>query len=123
MTKHVLIIEDSRTQALRMQLELQRYDLMVEIAETGTAGLKVAQQRLPDVIVLDIELPGMNGFTLCTALKADPHTAHIPVVMLTRLDYAAETLKGLQAGADAYIPKDPFAHQNLVEALRHLAIV
>lgn len=123
MPKHVLIVEDSRTQALRIQLELQRHGLEVRVAETGTAGLKAALERPPDAIVLDVELPGMNGYTLCRMLKADPRTAGIPIVMLTRHDQADETLKGLQVGADDYIPKDTFAEQNLVESLRHLAIV
>jgi CheY-like chemotaxis protein len=123
MPKHVLIVEDSRTQAIRLQLELQRYELVVEVAMTGTAGLKAAQQQVPDVIVLDVELPGINGYTLCRTLKADPRTAHIPVVMLTRHDQADETLKGLAVGADDYIPKDAFAEQNLVESLRHLNIL
>ena len=123
MPKHVLIVEDSRTQAIRIQLELQRYGLLVEVAETGTAGLKAARQQRPDAIVLDVELPEMNGYSLCRALKADPQTAHIPVVMLTRHDQAADTLQGLQVGADDYIPKDAFAEQNLVESLRHLNIL
>jgi DNA-binding response OmpR family regulator len=123
MPKHILIVEDSRTQAIRLQLELQRYEFVVEIAVTGTAGLKAARQQVPDVIVLDVELPGINGYTLCRTLKADPRTAHIPVVMLTRHDQAAETLKGLAVGADDYIPKDTFAEQNLVESLRHLNIL
>ena len=123
MPKHVLIVEDSRTQAIRLQLELQRYGLVVEVAETGTAGLKAASQRVPDVIVLDVELPGINGFTLCRTLKADPRTAHIPVVMLTRHDQAAQTQKGLEVGADDYIPKDAFAEQNLIASLRQLGML
>jgi two-component system cell cycle response regulator len=123
MSKRVLIVEDSRTQALRLSLELQRHGLVVAIAMTGTAGLKAAQEQPPDVIVLDIELPEMNGYALCRELKADPRTAHIPVVMLTRHDQAADTLKGLEVGADDYIPKDSFAEHNLVQSLRHLSIV
>jgi DNA-binding response OmpR family regulator len=123
MPKHVLIVEDSRTQAIRIQLELQRYGLMVEVAGTGTAGLDAVQKHSPDVIVLDVELPDMNGYTLCRQVKADQRTAHIPVVMLTRRDLAADTLEGLQVGAEDYIPKDVFAEQNLVAALRQLGII
>ncbi|HYF66456.1 MAG TPA: response regulator [Herpetosiphonaceae bacterium] len=123
MPKHVLIVEDSRTQAIRIQLELQRYGLMVEVAGTGTAGLAAARTHVPDAIVLDVELPDLNGYALCRQVKGDPRTAHIPVVMLTRRDLAADTLEGLQVGADDYIPKDAFAEQNLVESLRHLGIV
>ncbi len=123
MVKHILIVEDSRTQAIRLKLELERYDVEVNIATTGTAGLRAARTQIPDAIVLDVELPEMNGFSVCQAVKADPRTAHVPVVMLTRRDLAADALEGLEVGADDYIPKDTFAEQNLIEALRHLGLL
>jgi CheY-like chemotaxis protein len=123
MAKHVLLVEDSRIQALLIQQELHRHGLTVDIADTGTAGLNAAQRRPPDVIVLDVELPGINGYTLCRMLKTDPRTAAIPVVMLTRHIQPAETAKGLQVGADRYIPKDTLVEQGLLEALRQLGIV
>jgi CheY-like chemotaxis protein len=123
MSKYVLLVEDSRIQAMLIQSELQSHGLTVEVADTGTAGLKVAQLRPPDAIILDVELPGINGYTLCRMLKTDPRTAAIPVVMLTRHMQPAETAKGLQVGADRYIPKDALADQCLVDALRQLGIV
>jgi CheY-like chemotaxis protein len=123
MAKHVLLVEDSRIQAQLIQVDLLRHGLTVDIADTGTAGLNAAQRRPPDVIVLDVELPGINGYTLCRMLKTDPRTAAIPVVMLTRHSQPAETAKGLQVGADRYIPKDALVAQGLLEALRQLGIV
>jgi CheY-like chemotaxis protein len=123
MPNRILLVEDSRTQALRFQLELLRYGLTTEIASSGTRGLAVAQSRPPDAIVLDVDLPELDGYSVCRTLKADPATAHIPVVMLTRHDQAQDTLSGLEAGAAGYIPKDSFAEHNLVEALRQLGML
>src|SRR3954466_8509449 len=109
MPNRILLVEDSRTQALRIQLELIRYGLSIQIAHNGTLGLAAARSQLPDAIVLDVELPEMDGYSVCRALKADPTTAHIPVVILTHHDAAAEALSGLQVGAVDYIPKDSFA--------------
>ncbi|HEY1012484.1 MAG TPA: response regulator [Herpetosiphonaceae bacterium] len=123
MPSHVLIVEDSRTQAIRLQLELQRHGLAVEVAATGEAGLAAARAGRHQAIVLDVELPGIDGYTLCRELKGDPATRAIPVVMLTRRDEAGDALAGLQVGADDYIPKDSFAEQNLIESLRQLGLI
>jgi CheY-like chemotaxis protein len=123
MPNRILLVEDSRTQALRFQLELLRYGLTIEIASSGTRGLETARSQLPDAIVLDVDLPELDGYSVCRALKADPATAHIPVVMLTRHDRAQDTISGLEVGAIDYIPKDSFAEHNLVEALRQLGML
>lgn len=123
MANYVLLVEDSRIQALLMQAELHRHGLTVDIAATGTEGLNAAQRQPPDAIILDVELPGINGYTLCRMLKTDPRTAAIPVVMLTRHSQPAQTAKGMQVGADHYIPKDTMVVQRLLEALRQLGIV
>ncbi len=123
MNRHALIVEDSRTQAMRLQLELQRCGLNVSIATTGTQGMAAAHTTVPDVIILDVDLPELDGYTLCRALKANPTTAHIPIVMLTHRDDARDTRSGLEAGAEDYIPKDTFAEQNVLESLRLLGIL
>jgi two-component system cell cycle response regulator len=119
----ILIVEDSQTQALRFQLELLRYGLNVDVATNGNSGLDTARTTLPDVIVLDVELPGMDGYHVCRSLKADPRTQHIPVLMLTRREDANDAIIGIQAGANDYIPKDSFAEHNLVAALRQLGML
>ncbi|MFL5805595.1 MAG: response regulator transcription factor [Roseiflexaceae bacterium] len=123
MPQHILLIEDSRSQALRIQLELARYDLKVEVAATGDCGLAAVRDNPPAAIILDIDLPDTTGYILCRTLKEDPATAHIPVVMLTHRDAAMDTLAGLQVGAEDYIPKDAFAEVNLVESLRQLGVL
>ncbi len=125
MGKRVLLVEDSRTQALRMQLELKRHGLDVSIAGDGLAGLEAARNAAqpPDVVVLDVDLPGMDGYDVCRTLKQDDATSHIPIVMLTRYDDARNTLEGLQTGAVDYIPKDAFAEQNLIASLRQLDLL
>ncbi|MFL5803248.1 MAG: PleD family two-component system response regulator [Roseiflexaceae bacterium] len=123
MQQHVLLIEDSRTQALRLQLELMRHGLTVEIASTGERGLAAVRDHHPAAIILDIDLPDTTGYHLCRTIKEDPATAHIPIVMLTHRDAAQDALAGLQVGAEDYIPKDSFAEQNLIASLRQLKIL
>ena len=123
MSNRILVVEDSRTQALRLQLELLRYGFAIDIASNGLSGLSAAQTQPPDAIVLDVDLPGMDGYSVCRALKADTRTSHIPVVMLTRRYEAQDALAGLELGAVDYIPKDAFAEHNLVESLRHLGLL
>jgi CheY-like chemotaxis protein len=123
MQPRVLLVEDSRTQALRIQLELLRYGLTVEIASNGDRGIAAVRGSPPAAIILDVDLPDISGYRLCQALKEDPATAHIPVVMLTHRDAAQDALAGLQVGAEDYIPKDSFAEQNLVDALRQLGVL
>lgn len=123
MSVEVLVVEDSRTQALRLQLVLQKAGLSAKIAGTGQEALALATERSPSAVVLDINLPDMDGFSVCRHLKQQPTTAHIPVIMLTVKDQAADALAGLDAGADAYIPKDDFAETNLLQALRDLKLL
>ncbi|MCS6939310.1 MAG: response regulator [Roseiflexaceae bacterium] len=123
MAPYVLLVEDSRTQALRFRLELQRRGACVDVAHDGVEGLERARARLPDAIVLDVDLPGMDGYTLCQRLKEERDTAAVPVIMLTHRDDARSTQTGLESGADDYIPKDEFAEQNLIESLRALGVL
>lgn len=123
MPLQVLVVEDSRTQALRLQLMLQKAGLSAEVAATGTEGVAKALALSPQVVVLDVNLPDIDGFAVCQRLKHDAATAQIPIIMLTVKDQAVDTLTGLEAGADAYIPKDDFAEANLLEALRDLGIL
>ena len=123
MQPRILLVEDSRTQALRFQLELAGHGLKVEVASDGATGLAAARGQPPDAIVLDVDLPELDGYDVCRALKADPATAHIPIVMLTRWDEAPAALAGLHVGAADYIPKDSFAEHNLVQALQQLGLI
>jgi signal transduction histidine kinase/ligand-binding sensor domain-containing protein/DNA-binding response OmpR family regulator len=92
-------------------------------ASDGTAGLALAQAEVPDLIICDVMMPGLDGYGVCTALKADPATSHIPVVLLTARSGPDDRLRGLEIGAQAYVPK-PFRPRELqaqVRSLLHLS--
>ena len=116
----VLIVEDSPPQALKLKLALEHNGCNVYWSETGLGGLGMAQEKIFDLIVLDVELPDINGFEVCRRLKTDPTLKDIPVVMLTTLDQAENVHHGLEAGAVDYIPKDAFAEIVLIETIKQL---
>ena len=116
----ILLVEDSQTQAKEYKLRLEREGFNVTIAEDGITALSMAENIQPALIVLDVNLPGMNGFQVCKRLKRDDNLKAIPVVMLTTEDTVTDTITGLESGADDYIPKDVFAIENLLSTIRSL---
>jgi DNA-binding response OmpR family regulator len=118
----ILIVEDSPPQALKLKLSLEYHGCRVDWADTGLGGLTLAQQKHFDLIVLDVELPDLNGFQVCQKLKANPGLAPIPVVMMTTRDHADDVLNGLENGAVDYIPKDAFAEVVLLETIKQMKI-
>jgi DNA-binding response OmpR family regulator len=119
----VLIIEDSTTQAQLTAAQLSQYNIDVMIAGDGLQGLRSVNTFRPHLIVLDINLPKMDGYQVCQRLKRDETTRHITVIMLTSNDSSKDALKGLAAGADDYIPKDVFAVQHLLAVLETLGFL
>jgi DNA-binding response OmpR family regulator len=113
----VLIVEDSLTQAKKLQAVLHPYPLKVAIADDGLQALKIVDAQHPAVVVLDVNLPTINGYQVCSRIKRNGKTAQIPVIMLTSADSAEATLKGLEVGANDYIPKDSFLTENLLASL------
>jgi CheY-like chemotaxis protein len=123
MPLNALLIEDSQTQAAQIKETLESVGLQVRVAYDGPDGLRAVMENPPDLIVLDVKLPTMDGFQVCRRLKRNPATKDIPVIMLTDRASAQDTLSGLQAGADDYIPKDIFATEHLVTTLQELGIL
>lgn len=121
--KVILVIEDSPTQALHLYSLLERSGIQSICATNGRMGLNLAHQLHPDLIVLDVQMPDMNGFEVCKQLKNDPETNTIPIIMLTRNDALDALQMGLQCGADDYIPKDAFADVVLLETLRQMGLL
>lgn len=91
-------------------------------AMDGTQGLAMATEQVPDLVLSDVMMPGMDGFTLCAALKADPRTSHIPVALLTAKDDRPSRLEGITKGADAYLVK-PFDAEELRAVLHNLLLL
>jgi DNA-binding response OmpR family regulator len=119
----VLIVEDSPTQAKQIAADLAQHGFRTCIAGDGPEALRAVDEHQPDLLVLDVNLPTMDGYQVCRRLKRDRNTAHLPVIMLTVAEGSEATLQGLEAGADDYIPKDAFAAENLLVTLQTLGLL
>jgi DNA-binding response OmpR family regulator len=111
-----LIVEDHPEQAdlVARILRLRNYHPIV--AENGETGLRLAREHVPDVVLLDLMLPDINGFDVCRRLRTDRATMLIPVVMLTALDDVQHRVHGFRVGANAYVTK-PYGVEDLFEAI------
>ncbi len=112
MKAKILMIEDSPTQADKASELLRDLGYEVVWAETGELGLKLAKESNPDLILLDVVMPGMDGYTVCRWLKLNQATKNIPIIMLTVKGEVENRVTGLEIGADDYLPK-PFNPREL----------
>jgi DNA-binding response OmpR family regulator len=114
----ILVVEDESDIASLIKLALEREaGTSVEIAMNGAAALQSIALSMPDLILLDLNLPSVSGTEICRMLRAKPSTAHIPVIMLTARVSEAERVAGLDLGADDYITK-PFSLKELAARVR-----
>jgi len=116
-TPTILIVDDhaANRETLLALLEGEAFDLLE--AETGAEAVRIATERLPDLILLDVMMPGMDGFEVCRRLRAQPSTAEAPVILVTALDDHTSRLTGIEAGADDFIAK-PFNRAELRARVR-----
>ena len=119
MTARVLIVDDVAANARLLEARLVAESCLVMLAEDGRSALVLAAEWRPDIILLDVMMPGMDGFETCRCLKSNPLTAHVPVVMVTAFDQPDERVRGLEAGADDFLTK-PVAFDMLLARLRGL---
>ena len=119
MSARILVVDDNLANRRLLQAKLEARYFQVLLAESGQKALDVADAELPDIILLDVMMPGMDGYEVCERLKASPRTAFIPVVMVTALSQQEHRLKGLQAGADDFVTKpfDDFSLMTRINAL------
>ena len=115
----VLIIDDSATLRLLMARALQKSGCQVSVASNGTEGLNKALQERPHCIILDVVLPGLNGFSLCRQLRAMDPEHDLAIVMVSSKNTAIDQSWGLRQGADRYLPK-PFTDEQLVETVKEV---
>lgn len=113
----ILIIDDDRVSLKTVERLLSRDGYQVRCAEDGAQGLQMARQFEPDLILLDVIMPGLDGFMVCQALREDPALAEVPIVMLTSLEDKTSRLRGLEAGADDFVSK-PFVPEELRARVR-----
>jgi two-component system cell cycle response regulator len=119
MTALILVVDDlePNVKLLEAKLAAEYYDIIT--ASDGYKAIEMAKQHSPDLILLDVMMPGMDGFTACRQLKSMPETAHIPVVMVTALSEPSDRVQGLQSGADDFLTK-PINDVQLLARVRSL---
>src|SRR5207248_7439502 len=115
----ILIIEDERALTDVLAYNLQREGYETFLAHEGQEGLRKAQTLLPDLILLDLMLPGMSGLDVCRELRAGERTRDIPIIMITAKSEETDQVVGYSLGADDYVPK-PFSNKVLLHKVKAL---
>ena len=125
MTGRILVVDDieANVRLLQAKLQAEYYDVLT--ASDGMSALAMALAERPDLVLLDVMMPGMDGFEVCRRLKDDAQTRHIPVVLVTALDGRADRITGLEAGADEFLTKpiDDIMLFTRVKSLARLKLV
>jgi len=118
--KRVLYVEDNAFNRKLVRDLLQRTSYQLIEATDGDSGLAAAQRELPDLVIMDIQLPRMSGLDVTRALRADATTAHIPIIVITSFALSGDEQKAKAAGATAYLAK-PYSPRELLQTIRRLA--
>ena len=120
MTARVLVVDDVDANVKLLEARLTADYFEVRTARSGREALEICANERADVLLLDVMMPGMDGFEVCRRLKAETRTQHIPVIMVAALDQPADRVKGFEAGADDFLTK-PVDDVALVKRVRNLA--
>jgi two-component system phosphate regulon response regulator PhoB len=120
MRDRVLVVEDEKDvrEMLRLNLKMGGFDVLE--ARNGAEGLAIAKTELPSVVILDLMMPEMSGMEVCRALRRNPATSRIPILMLTAKSTEEDKVAGLEVGADDYVTK-PFSPRELLLRVRAVA--
>lgn len=115
--REILVVDDEKDIVEAIEYNLKSEGFKVSKAYDGIAGLKLAKDKIPDLMVLDLMLPGIPGLELCKMLKGDQKTKGIPIIMLTAKGEETDKILGLELGADDYVTK-PFSVRELIARIR-----
>ena len=118
--QRILLVEDQMTTRLLEKSILEAAGFEVETAADGLAAINRLEENPYDLVITDVQMPGMDGFTLTATLKNDDRFSHLPVIIVTSLESEAEKTQGLQAGADAFLLKKSFNQQSLIQTIKTL---
>jgi DNA-binding response OmpR family regulator len=119
MAPRILIVDDEPNIVISLEYLMKREGWETVVAADGEAALAALEKTPPDLVILDVMLPRMNGFEVCRLIRADPRWASLRILMLTAKGRDTEVEKGLGLGADAYVTK-PFSTKDLVAQIRAL---
>lgn len=117
----IMIVDDSPTDAHLLEKILEKNGFQTVCVETGTEGIEVARRMKPDLILMDVVMPGLNGFQATRELTSNPDTASIPVIIVTRKDQSVDRVWGMRQGACDYVTK-PVNEDDLLNLI-HNALV
>ena len=115
----ILIVDDSPSQLVGLKRIVEKMGHQVITAEDGSAGVEVAKREVPDLILMDVVMPNLNGFQATRTIAKDAKTGHIPIILVTTKDQETDKVWGMRQGAKAYITK-PFTEGQLVEVINSL---
>jgi two-component system, OmpR family, alkaline phosphatase synthesis response regulator PhoP len=119
MAKRVLIADDEPNIVTSLEFLMEQAGMEVRVARNGQEAIDLAASFRPDLVVLDVMMPVLNGYEVCQRLKSDPDLRHVRVLMLSAKGRDVEVAKGRELGADGYITK-PFSTRELVSKVREL---
>jgi len=112
----ILIVDDSPSQLMGIRRIVEKLGHEAITAEDGAAGVRAAQEHLPDLILMDVVMPNLNGFQATRTIKRDAATGHIPVILVTTKDQETDRIWGVRQGAQGYLTK-PFSEAELTETI------
>ena len=115
----VLIVDDSPTETHKLTSMLEKHGHSVSCAANGEEGVEKARRELPDVVLMDVVMPGLNGFQATRQLSRNQETASIPVIIVTTKDQETDRVWGMRQGAKQYLTK-PVSEAELIKAITHL---
>ena len=121
MPKKILIVDDEPNIVIPLQFVLEQNHYQVLVAHSGEDALEIIAKDKPDLILLDIMLPGIDGYEVCEMVRLNPDWRHIRVIFLTARGREVDMAKGMILGADAYIMK-PFSNADVVEKIKTLLV-
>jgi len=117
----ILLVEDSPTQAARLRHLMERHGYRTRVAVNGMKALEALRERKPALVLSDVVMPEMDGYTLCRAIKSDPNLADTPVILVTSLIDPKDIVSGLECGADNFVRK-PYADDYLLKRIEHVLL-
>ena len=115
----ILIVDDSPSQLMGIRRIVEKLGHEALTAEDGAAGVEAAKRELPDLILMDVVMPNLNGFQATRSITREPTTKHIPIVLVTTKDQDTDRVWGMRQGAKAYITK-PFSETELADMIQQM---